>query len=144
MTLKACEETEDMENNTCDRQKTSINSNPLHVLFSAAMILRIAIKSKSGLSPLWPPLASDLTMENAKSVVPVEIFNFLVWISGFSDDAQLEKHIIFENEQYTQLVSIAEDIMDVSSNGRKLTPKRVSLAMALRQMTGSSSAKPSQ
>ena len=103
-----------------------------------------SIKSKSGLSPLWPPLASDLTMENAKSVVPVEIFNFLVWISGFSDDAQLEKHIIFENEQYTQLVSIAEDIMDVSSNGRKLTPKRVSLAMALRQMTGSSSAKPSQ
>ena len=43
---------------------------------------------------------------------------------------------IAENE-YVKVLSIAQDIIYVSSNGRKQTPKSLSLGMGVRQITGS-------
>ena len=107
---------------------------------NAAAILRNALQKKPGLVTPWPPLASDLTMENSKNVVPVSLFNFLAWMTASSDDAQLEKHInIVENGRHNKLMSIAQHIVHVASDGRKLTPKTISLAMSLRQLTGFSS-----
>lgn len=135
MTLKSMHE----EVNDTSSYLTSVHTNELHVLYNAAMILRNIVQSKAGQSTPWPPLASDLTMENAKKVVPSQLFNFLAWISGSSDDAQLDEHIHVDKIRYHKLISIAQDIVHVSSDGRKLTPKSISLAMALRQLTGSSS-----
>ena len=139
MTLKGMEDVEDMDYE--DSGKTNVSDlNELHVLFNAAVILRNALQKKPGLVTPWPPLASGLTMENSKNVVPVSLFNFLAWMTASSDDAQLEKHInIVENGRHNKLMSIAQDIVHVASDGRKLTPKTISLAMSLRQLTGSSS-----
>ena len=72
-----------------------------------------------GLVTPWPPLASDLTMENSKNVVPVSLFNFLAWITASFDDAQFEKHInIVENGRHNKLTSIAQDTVHVVSDGR--------------------------
>ena len=116
------------------------DSGELQKLYQAAMILRDKIQMQAGLEPHWPLLASDLTMERAMSVVPIPLFNFLAWISGSSKDAQVDEHVTVEDSTSNKLISIAQDIVHVSSKGRKLTPKSVSLGMSLRQMTGSSSA----
>jgi hypothetical protein len=139
MTLKGMEDVEDMDYE--DYGKTNVaDLNELHVLFNAAMILRNALQNKPRLVTTWPPLASDLTMENSKNVVPVHLFNFLAWITASSNDAQLEEHInVVENGRLNKLMSIAQDIVHVASDGRKLMPKTISLAMSLRQLTGSSS-----
>ena len=114
----------------------SVHTDEIHVLYNAAMILRNIIQSTPGQTTPWPPLASDLTMENAKQIVPSQLFNFLAWMTGSSNDACLDEHIDVDKPRHTKLMSISQDIVHVTSDGRKLTPKSVSLAMALRQLTG--------
>eukprot|EP00795_Rhopilema_esculentum_P011117 gene11117-19993_t len=104
------------------------------------MIIRNKLSDHPGLKLPWPPLASDISHENARNVVSIELLNFLVWICDLSEDAQLDQHILEESEQFVKVMSIAQDIVFLASNGRKHTPKSISLDIALRQLTGSSSA----
>ena len=48
----------------------------LQILYNAAMILREKIQEPK-LNLPWPPLASDLTMDNVKKVVLCELYNML-------------------------------------------------------------------
>ena len=73
MTLKGMEDVEDMDYEDCGKTNVS-DLNELHVLFNAAAILRHALQKKPGLVTPWPPLASDLTMENSKNVVVSSTF----------------------------------------------------------------------
>ena len=48
-------------------------------------------------TPIWyenrPPLASDITAENIKKLVPPCLFNFMTWLLGFSDDPEDAQYI---------------------------------------------------
>ena len=78
-------ENKDEENCTIDDYnlnsdtETEKNSevNELQILYNAAMILREKVQEIPKLNLSWPPLASDLTMDNAKKVVPCELYNML-------------------------------------------------------------------
>lgn len=129
-----------MEDDYVLPESSHTHLNELQILFNGAMIIRNKLSDHPGLKLPWPPLASDISNENARNVVPIELLNFLVWICGISEDAQLDQHILEESEQFIKAMSIAQDIVSLASNGRKHTPKGISLAIALRQLTGSSSA----
>ena len=139
MTLKGMEDVEDMDYEDCGKTNVSDLNEPMYYSM-LQQFYAMHCRKKTGLVTPWLPLASDLTMENSKNVVPVSLFNFLAWMTASSNDAQLEKHInIVENRRHNKLMSIAQDIVHVASDGRKLTPKTISLAMSLRQLTGCSS-----
>ena len=49
----------------------------------------------------------------------------------------MDAHLKVNENEFLKVISIAQDIIYVSSNGRKHTPKSLSLGMAVRQITGS-------
>ena len=145
MRHKAPEES-DEEETVCDDEDDgdrtiSRNSdfNELQVLFNAAMIIRQKLQENPSLNLPWPPLASDLSIANMQKVVPCELFNVLAWICGFSSEPTLSEYVEIQDKENSKLMSIAQDLVNVASGGRKPTPKSIALDMALRQMTGSAS-----
>eukprot|EP00794_Sanderia_malayensis_P001845 gene1845-2078_t len=111
--------------------------NEVQILYHAAMLLKNKV-NKFSLDTPWPPLAADITEENVKKIVQPILFNMLAWICGFSDDPQLDDYVSVKDSQYFKIMSLAQDLLFISSDGKKPTPKSISLAMALRQLTGSS------
>ena len=76
---------------------------------------------------------------NAEKIIIPILFNVFAWICGFSDEPQLDDYVIvIKDSQHCKLMSIAQDLLFVASNGQNTTPKSISLAMAMRQLTGSS------
>ena len=53
----------------------------LQILYNAALILQKKLNEIPDLNLPWPPLASDLTMENVREIVPCEFYNFLLGTS---------------------------------------------------------------
>ena len=77
------------EHGVCDQVssgKRNPETNELEVLYNAALILKRKVEEISKLDLPWPPLASDLTMDNVKKVVPHELYNTLAWICGLSSE----------------------------------------------------------
>ena len=58
----------------------------LQILYNAAMILRKKVQEIPKLNLSWPPLASDLIIDNVRKLVPCELFNMLAWTCGFSSE----------------------------------------------------------
>ncbi len=92
-------------------EKHEMYTNELHILYNSAMIVRRKLLDHKGLDLSWPPLASDINNVNAKNVVPVELSNFLVWICGLSEDAQLDQHILEESDEFVKVMSVAKGIV---------------------------------
>ena len=66
--------------------------NLLH-LYTTSMTLQNLVQDVPPFSSKWPPDVSEITIENALEIVPVELFNFMAWILGFSEEPCLYKHI---------------------------------------------------
>ena len=112
--------------------------NDVQILYNASLLLRTKIKSSPVFNTPWPPRAVDITKENAEKIVSPILFNVLAWICGFSDEPQLDDYVIVKDSQHCKLMAIAQDLLFVASSGQNATPKTISLAMAMRQLTGSS------
>ena len=132
----------EMEWNEENIQNVNSSSQPpfneVQILYHASKIIRNNI-DKPALDIPWPLLAADITDENVKKVVDPILFNFLAWICGFSEDPQLDSYVSVKDTHYSKLMSLSQDLLFIASDGKKVTPKSISLAMALRQLTGSSS-----
>ena len=55
-----------------------------------------------------------------------------------SDEAQIDYYVAVTEKQKLRIFSLVQDMIFISSNGKKFTPKSLSLAMTMRQLTGSS------
>ena len=150
MSIKSENNDEDFdEDQSCTSDDNDVNSNTetegnskvneLQILYNAALILRQKMQEIQKLNLPWPPLASDLTMDNVRKVVPCELFNVLAWICGFSSEPTLNEYVPIEGKNSAKLTSIEQDLVNLASGGRNPTPKSIALAMALRQLTGSAS-----
>jgi hypothetical protein len=128
---------DDVNSNTETEGNSKVND--LQILYNAALILRQKVQEIPKLNLPWPPLASDLTMDNVQKVVPCELFNVLAWISGFSSEPTLNEYVPIKGKNSAKLTSIAQDLVNLASGGRSPMPKSIALAMALRQLTGSAS-----
>jgi hypothetical protein len=129
------------DENVTENKKSSNDPcfNDLQILFNASMIIKNKIKSKPVFETPWPlALAADITNENAEKVVDPVLFNVLAWICGFSDDPQFNSYVTVTDNQYSKLMAVAQDLLFVAYHGQNPTPKSIALAMAMRQLTGSS------
>lgn len=130
------------EEDVCDKESSTISypeMNKLQILYNAALILKQKIEDIPRLELPWPPLASDLTMDNVKKFVPYELFNTLAWICGLSSEPVLNDYVNINGKESAKLMSITEDLVTLASKQRNPSPKSIALAMALRQLTGSAS-----
>ena len=97
---------------------SNASSNPYIVLHEAAIILKEAPQSSTGIeTPLNPYY---ITFEKAKDVVPNIVTQFLEFFIGKA------------NKSTTRILSIAQDLIFVTSNGRSKTSKHVGLAFSMK------------
>ncbi|XP_070538664.1 uncharacterized protein [Ptychodera flava] len=122
----------------CMQESTASSSSEVRDIFHAAMQLHDVIQSADFVSE-WPPKAEDVTLQRCQEVVPVKLFNFLAWCTGASTDFCPENYVKVSDDAQNKLLSIGQDLIYLSSKGRKTTPKHVALGMAVRHLTGSSS-----
>ena len=70
------------EHGVCDKVscvKRYPETNKLEVLYNAVLILKQKVEEIPKLDLPWPPLASNLTMDNVKKVVPHEHISLDLW-----------------------------------------------------------------
>ena len=77
----------------------------------------------------WPPRSKDLIGTN---MVPVELFNHIAHIIAIN-----ARCVDIAEELVPKVRAICQDIVYVSSKGRKQTPKSLALGLTVRHMTGS-------
>lgn len=110
----------------------------VHALYSQALALRNSLREAPALlKDIWPPRASDLSMETSEKMIPIAMYNMLAWIIGASDDPQLESFVKVKESDHQKLVSITQDIIYIQSKCKTAPPKHYCLAMAVRHLTGS-------
>ena len=109
----------------------TVNRNMLQVLYHASMMLKQKLSTVKGLVTPWPPLATNINDENVKEIVDPNFFKFFAWTLGFSDDAQMSSYVAVTDKQKSRINSLVQDMVLIESDGRKLTPKSISLAMAI-------------
>ena len=133
----------EIEDNNDDSDTYYMESEPetdpvplLAHLHRAALYVRNLFKTNS-FQPVWPPLSNELDMNSVKSMVPIPLFNFFVWMLGFSDEPVSEYFINVKNNEYIKIMSVIQDCIYISSKGFQETPKTLALSMAVRQITGS-------
>ncbi|XP_070569267.1 uncharacterized protein [Ptychodera flava] len=107
-------------------------------MIHSAMNIHATLEKAQGVAE-WPPRAEDLTIQRSRDIVPTKLFNFLAWCTGLSQDFHSQERVDVQADVENKLLSICQDMMFLSSQGRKLTPKHLSLGMAVRHVTGSSS-----
>lgn len=83
-------------------------------------------------------MAADISIENVQEIVTPTLFNFVAWTLGFSEEAHIDSYVAVTDKQKSRIFSLVQDMIFISSNGKKFTPKSLSLTMAMRQLTGSS------
>ena len=131
-----CDDNDDDDKDSQSQTKPILNE--LHILYHASMLLKEKLATVQGLQVPWPPLAADINDENVENIVEPSLFNFLAWTLGFSNDAQVSSYVAVTDKQNSRVKSLAQEMVLIASDGRKFTPKSLSLAMAMRQLTGSS------
>ena len=98
------------EINFDNKGNTDLEADELKILYNAATIIRQKIQDNPNLNLPWPPLASDLTQENAYKTIPPELFNFLAWICSFSSEPTIKHHVPTTDRENAMLLSVAQDI----------------------------------
>lgn len=121
----AIEEMVAMEKVEAESESTNSTSSVLH---QAALILRGELQSVRGIDT-WPPSSEDITNDNARSMVSQTLVIFLATLLFGSDPNEP-----LQENMTRQILSIGQDMLFVSSNGRKLTPKHVALGNTIHQL----------
>ena len=104
--------------------------------YLTALTLRNEIEDIRPSMP-WPPSSDHLTVKTAEEIVPPNLYNFLAWTVGASDEACSDKCVFLPPATHRRILTIAQDIIYLQSKGRKQLPKHMSLAMTVRHLTGS-------
>ncbi|GBM17909.1 hypothetical protein AVEN_108996-1 [Araneus ventricosus] len=107
------------------------------ILYKAAFILSNILRNSPVLQCKWPPTAEDFNEANIEKMIPTLLFNFLAWSVGETDELVTDTFVNTSKNIKRKLFSVAQDLIYISSAGRKQTPKHLSLAMAVRHVTGS-------
>ena len=105
----------DESDDVCDKvssAKRFPEVNKLEVLYNTALILKQKVAEISKLDFPWPPLASYLTIDNVKKVVPHQLVNTLAWICGLSSEPVFNEYVKISSKENAKLMSIAQDVVN--------------------------------
>ncbi|XP_065682965.1 uncharacterized protein LOC124816300 [Hydra vulgaris] len=115
----------------------NMNLLTMNSICKTALHFRNIINTTPDFFSTWPPFFSEFLFKNIENIVPPGLFNFFVWLLGTDDEPKIESYICIEETIKKKVLSLIQDCIYISSNGRKQTPKSVALSMATRQITGS-------
>jgi hypothetical protein len=101
-------------------------------LYLSAIHIRRVIGAMEGMKDTWPITANCFKRISYDKIVPAELFNLLAWIVGASDDVCYDGYVNVNGECHKKLLSLAQDVVYLTSKGRIATPKHVALGMTLR------------
>ncbi|XP_071847519.1 uncharacterized protein [Apostichopus japonicus] len=119
-------------------QKGSCRSKGISLsdMYFTARQLRIAVQEVH-VDTAWPQTGQDLTLAIARNLVPVQLYNFLAWLIGASEEPSESERVAVSEQHDRRILSMAQDIIYNSSGGKKSMPKHAALAMTVRHLTGS-------
>ena len=89
--------------------------------------IRSEIERCNGIE-IFPLKPRDISQEKEESVLPRKLTLFLYWLCEKSDNIEVSQKSL----KYTKIASVAQDIENISTKGRKMMPKCVGLAIALK------------
>ena len=107
------------------------------ILYLASQHLQGVIIDIPALSG-WSPTENDIR-DSAQQLIPPQLFNFLSWTTGSADVVDFDNLVETSGDVRRKLLSVAQDIVYISTKERKTMPKHVTLGLTMRHMTGSSS-----
>ena len=120
--------------NTSKQRADSLNDNiDMNLCHSSSYIHKLLKSAKVNLQ--WPPVSQDLSEESV--TISPEIFNFLAAVMYGSEIVCYQKKVILSEKNARIVMSIAQDMIYASSNGRTKPPKHLSLSMAVKNISGS-------
>ena len=93
---------------------------------------------RSSTSSVWPPEAKHMSLDTAEHIVPVPLFNALAWTVGATSEYIQDDFVSVPVADRRKLLSICQDILNLSHKGRIFLPKHYALGMTVRHLTGSS------
>ena len=111
--------------------------NKAHQVFRCAQIIRgelLAVRNTMA----WPPTPEDLVENNVD--IRDLVYNLLAWVlyGDSGDEAVSDEKLSLSDTNRRHVMSIAQDMLHVVSNGRVKTPKHVVLPLTERHLTRSS------
>lgn len=128
----------DTQDNETTQRSASQTTQDTRILYNAALILKMLIRDSSGMNCPWPPTSDDLNVTEAKSVVPLELYNLIAWVIGATEDPAVGHYVDIPHDLNLKVLSICQDIVYLASRGRRQTPKSLCLGLTVRHLTGSS------
>ena len=134
--LSTAEENTEGEDSQLDGPSNNRPTNSIKEMYYTALELRDVIKGyQTNLS--WPPDSHELSFDNAKAAIPVKLFNFFCWMLNLSDDPVSDNPVNVSSDKQRKVISLIQDLVSLASSGRIITHKALSLAVTVRQITGS-------
>ncbi|XP_050390537.1 uncharacterized protein LOC126809797 isoform X5 [Patella vulgata] len=91
--------------------------NLTQTLYDASLLIRNSLHYHSNLASPRPPTAEHFTLEACAAVVPVELYNFLVWCTGYSEDRTISETLELQRNIERRIVSLCQDIVYLASRG---------------------------
>lgn len=111
-------------------------------LFHASQIIRESVKKCKGIV-VNPLDTEDISLDQAKSLVPTPVFNLLKWIIDGCDSkdggniSSDQKEAPSSSQSERQILSIGQDLIFAVSKGTVKTPKHVGYSMTVKHKTNS-------
>ena len=107
------------------------------VLLNAAQILAFTLSEVKGIQTCQVT-AADISAAKAEEMVPDVLFMFLRWIfdEAARKDANLLRMHSDKERLLCRILSVAQDMIFIDSNGSEGTPKHLGMAISLRHFTG--------
>ena len=102
-------------------------------IYHCAKLLQVEVLHNKGIAAV-PPSSSCLQEDNID--IPESLFRFLYWLLTKDDNLAISRATVKPTLR-RKLLAIAQDIIFVMSKGHIKTPKHVSLAMTMKNLTGS-------
>jgi hypothetical protein len=109
-----------------------------YLLYLSSQIFKGVISDVFGFNDFWPHIASDSRNNSADGFVPPMLFNFLTSMTGVSEEVEMETFVPTNEDNERKILSIAHDMVHLSTNGTRVMPKHVALGMTMRHLTGCS------
>ncbi|XP_041350657.1 uncharacterized protein LOC121369672 [Gigantopelta aegis] len=126
-----------MKSTVSGLQARSSAFSSMQTLYETSDILQRAIKEQPRMEKPWPPISDTMNIESCESVVPVELYNLLVWSIGVSEELSISERVSVPESIHLKLLSICQDVVYLASNGRRQTPKSLALGLTVQHLTGS-------
>ncbi|XP_038073202.1 uncharacterized protein LOC119741498 isoform X2 [Patiria miniata] len=97
--------------------------------YSTALDIKRDIASIPSNHDPWPPTSLNLTVDDARRIVPTKLFNFLAWIVGSSDDPKEDEMVKVVDGDERKILAMALDVIYMATR-EKSAPTDASSAKA--------------